>query len=104
MHRIMAASRRDTCTGRVPTGTASPSHSVPGPARIEFSIWLQAPSRDLGPNEGASFSRAIEITAAVLSLCGVAADNMTLVSYQMPFCSTGIMSGGSNALFVALHR
>ena len=77
---------------------------VPGPARIEFSIWLQAPSRDLGPNEGASFSRAIEITAAVLSLCGVAADNMTLVSYQMPFCSTGIMSGGSNALVVALHR
>ena len=59
---------------------------------------------DLGPNEDASFSRAIEITAAVLSLCGVAADNMTLVSYQMPFCSTGIMSGGSNALVVALHR
>ena len=59
---------------------------------------------DLEPNEDASFSRAIEITAAVLSLCGVAADNMTLVSYQMPFCSTGIMSGGSNALVVALHR
>ena len=46
---------------------ASALYSVPGPARIEFSIWLQAPSRDLGPNEGASFSRAIEITAAVLS-------------------------------------
>ena len=59
---------------------------------------------DLGPNEDASFSRAIEITAAVLSLCGVAADNMTLVSFQMPFLSTGIMSRGSNALVAALHR
>ena len=77
------------------------NNSVPGPARIEFSICFEP---DLGPNEGASFARAIEITAAVLSLCGVAADNMTLVSYQMPFCSTGIMSGGSNALVVALHR
>ena len=59
---------------------------------------------DLEPNEGAPFSRAIEITAAVLSLCGVAADNMTLVSFQMPFLSTGIMSRGSNALVAALHR
>ena len=72
--------------------------------RIDFSICLQAPSRDLGPNEGASFSRAIENTAAVLSLCGIAADNMTLVSFQMPFLSTGIMSRGSNALVAALHR
>ena len=78
--------------------------SVPGPARIEFSICCESFEPDLGLNEGASFSRAIEITAAVLSLCGVVADNMTLVSYQMPFCSTGIMSGGSNALVVALHR
>ena len=58
----------------------------------------------LGANEGASFSRAIEITAAVLSVRGVAAHNMALVIYHMPFLSTGIMPGGSNALVAALYR
>ena len=62
------------------------------------------PEPVLGANEGASFSRAIEITAAVLSVRGVAAHNMALVIYHMPFLSTGIMPGGSNALVAALYR
>ena len=41
------------------------------------------------PNGGAPSPRAIQITAALLSVRGAAADNMALLGYQMPFFPTG---------------